>query len=366
MDTYLEQLDELELSKSDYWILVRAYANSLPDAELLDLYSSNRFLKNEILRSLLKKRDAKALATVQHKTILQGLKTLGENRLSDKRVVPGDRALRDSLRARYEFASENDKRKILEAFLASYKTERLFAYSRLLDNWNDHFKQIIIDVYNQHHDKECLKVFIKHFSKSFLNSIFSDIEACYDYSYACYCVGREYVPTIDRQKLKPFEYLRLMVNFKRNVPQKEAETILYDTLADELKWVLYSHNDKRLDGYYKKEYKKEDTLLKSFPNVRRVIGALGAMGYTDSLLTFAKISTKIHTTIMKSEVNESDEEKVFDKIVALLPEPQRYGKYEIPEKFRPIKEDNDKVVAFNGNDEPDGLDEKCEEQDWPF
>ena len=326
------------MSKSDYWILVRAYANSLPDTELLDLYSSKRFLKNEILRSLLKKRDAKALATVQHKTILQGLKTLCENRLSDKRVVPGDRALRDSLRARYEFASENDKRKILEAFLASHKVERLFAYSRLSDNWDDHFKQIIIDVYNQHHDKECLKVFIKHFSKSFLNNIFSDIEACYDYSYACYCVGSEYVPTIDRQKLEPFEYLRLMLNFKRNVTKREAETILYDTFADELKRVLYFLNDKFSDSYYKKEYKRENTLLKSFPNVRRVIGALGAMGYTDSLLTFAKISTKIHAIMMESEVNESDEEKVFNKIVALLPEPQRYGKYEIPEEFRPNKE----------------------------
>ena len=145
MKSYIEQLEELELSSSDYWVLLRAYANSLPDAELLDLYIQ-RFSKNAVIHSLLKMRDIKALATIQHKIIQRELKTLNKNRLSDKRVVPGDRALRGELRVRYEFASKNDKRKILEMFLTSYKAERMFAYSQLYKNWDEYFKQIIINV----------------------------------------------------------------------------------------------------------------------------------------------------------------------------------------------------------------------------
>ena len=122
---YLEQIKKFEsfqLSISDKWTLIRAYASALFDRDLLDLYCSAS--QNQVIKSLLIQRDQKKLASTQHRTIARLLKDFAKRE-------SGWSYLRASLLQRYDFASLTDKRKIIESLLSDNKYDRKYAYSKL-------------------------------------------------------------------------------------------------------------------------------------------------------------------------------------------------------------------------------------------
>ena len=120
---YLEQIKKFEsfqLSISDKWTLIRAYASALFDRDLLDLYCSAS--QNQVIKSLLIQRDQKKLASTQHRTIARLLKDFAKRE-------SGWSYLRASLLQRYDFASLTDKRKIIESLLSDNKYDRKYAHS---------------------------------------------------------------------------------------------------------------------------------------------------------------------------------------------------------------------------------------------
>lgn len=299
------ELNSLKLARqSDVWTLNRAIACALSDSELLKLYSSQKS-KNIVLKSVLEKRDSKRLAAGQHKTIEKILDEFVERKR-------GYSNLRLALVRRFEFASKADKRRIIDALLTEYKQDRILAYTMLKSYWDSYFTDKLESLYKQYHDNECLIVFIKHYPKTFLKDKFDALVEQFDYPYACYCMGPDYVGQIDKQKMEPAEWLQLMITFKQPVSESEVEAILYFYVANDLFQTTWTDAKGRFNGY---------SLLKMF-NVRKVVRYMGHLGMADAILRFAKICKQAEDFVKPLGYINSDVviQDYFNKIGELLPQ----------------------------------------------
>lgn len=308
MDDFLQQLDQIGLTnESDYWVILRAYSCSLSDEELLNFYIS-KYPNNVIIESVLQKRDANHLSELQHKTISKLLKKTKKYRhVADQKKKYSK--LIGELLTRYKFASLKDRRRIIAFMFDGDKYERRYVYSNLYQQWDDYFFDRIISIYEQYHEGECLKIFIKHYPQCYLKDKFNALVDFYDYQYACYCMGAEQVAEIERDKMSPGEYIRLMATFKRQIPVQEAEDILYHTLVYNL-----------FDFLCFPEQQK--TSLLAIRPVKHVVVAMGGLGMKESLISFAKICSMANKILVNrfSSIIDYNAGKVFYEIMALLPQ----------------------------------------------
>lgn len=303
-------IDEIFLLKlsnwSDQYTLYSAVACTMTDSELLDYYSSLPN-KDDIIKSVLEKRDLKRLAACQHKTIGKKIAEFGQKKR-------GYSYLRLELANRYEFASKADKRKIVEAFLTENRQDRIQAYQLLELHWDSYFTDKLVSVYDQYHDNECLMVFIKHYPRTFLNDKFDAIAGYFGYTYACYCMGADFVGKIDKQRLHPDDWLRLMANFKQKVSVAEAEAILYYYVAKDLSGITLNNEEGHLNGY---------SLLK-IRSVRKVVRCMGYLGMAESIIRFGKICKQIEIIAEPFGLIAADDyethQSLFNKIGNTLPE----------------------------------------------
>lgn len=162
MEEFLQKIEPFEfLYKHDYWVLFQAYLSSLTDKDLLELYV-RKFPDNKIVESVLKKRDAKRLGAIQHTAIVKLIENVNQHRLSSKEY--SDYAtLVYELQVRCVFASEKDRRRILEMLLDGDELERSRAYLLLSECWDNYFYDKIISVYNRYHDDDCIDLYSKYY-----------------------------------------------------------------------------------------------------------------------------------------------------------------------------------------------------------
>lgn len=308
--TILAELDSLDLSRgSDIWTLKRALACTLSDSDLLDYYCTQKW-SNVVIKSVLEKRDSKRLAACQHRTIGKKIAEFSQKKR-------GYSYLRTELARRYSFASKADRRKIVEALLTENRQDRVQAYPLLNSHWDSYFTDKLVSLYNQYHDSESLILFIKHYPRTFLNDKFDAIAEYYGYPYACYCMGADYVAEIDKQRMHPDDWLRLMATFKQKVSEAEAEAILYYYAADNLYQSVESGNYSRYDGY---------SLLK-IHSVRNVIRYMGYLGMADAILRFGKTCEKVAAIAEQTgrvqdangKLDEKAAQAFFNKIGEILP-----------------------------------------------
>ena len=306
----IDQLDDLALSSgSARWTLKRALACTMTDCELLDYYSSQKN-QNVVIKSVLEHRDLKRLAAGQHKTIGKILAEFAKRKR-------GYSSLRLALVRRYDFASKADKRRIVEVLLSEYKQDRMLAYQMLKSHWDSYFTDKLTSIYNQYHEDESLLIFIKHYPRTFLQDKFDAIANYYDYSYACYCMGVDYLANIDKQKMPtPVAWLELMATFKQKVSVAEAEAILYYSIAENLFDILMYDIKGEFNGY---------SLLKIIL-AKRTVRTMGYLGMSDAILRFGKICEKVDA-IAKTlgRIDQEDVDAVqsfFDKIGEILPKIQ--------------------------------------------
>ena len=308
----LAELDSLDLSSgSDIWTLTRAVASTFSDSELLDYYCSPKGRGHSVvIKSILEKRDSKRLAACQHRTIAKKIAEFSQKKR-------GYSYLRSELAWRYNYASKADRRKIVEALLTENRQDRVQAYPLMNSHWDSYFTDKLVSLYNQYHDNESLIVFIKHYPITFLQDKFDAIADFYGYPYACYCMGADYVGEIDKQKMHPDDWLRLMATFKQKVSDAETEAILYYYAANYLNQSVWRGVNNRDEEY---------SLLK-IQRVRDVIRYMGYLGMADAILRFGKICEKVDAIAEQTgsvrdsngEIDEKAAQAFFNKIGEILP-----------------------------------------------
>ena len=130
-------------------------------------------------------------------------------------------------------------------------------------------------------------------------------------------MGPDYVEKIDKHKMHPDDWLRLMATFKQKVSEAEAEAILYYYAADNLNQSVWRGVNNRDEEY---------SLLK-IQRVRDVIRYMGYLGMADAILRFGKICEKVDAIAAQTgsvrdsngEIDEKAAQAFFNKIGEILP-----------------------------------------------
>lgn len=89
--------------------------------------------------------------------------------------------------------------------------------------WDSDFEPLIKQNWEEHHENECAWLLIKYLSEEYFWQEFDNlIVGNRNYYHICYrfAVNPDFV--VDREKLSPYDYVRILLNNNRDITDKEA------------------------------------------------------------------------------------------------------------------------------------------------
>ena len=137
---------------------------------------------------------------------------------------------RKEIKRRFDHLDWKDQKKIMQAFLESGKTDRLWAYSKLLDNWDKSFEPRIKELWEQSHEGIISWVVIHYFPTKFLSQNIDKFTDDRDYYFICLRLAEDKSFIIDKSKLSITDYLSVLYHTDRPLSAEEARDLLYKTV----------------------------------------------------------------------------------------------------------------------------------------
>ncbi len=139
---------------------------------------------------------------------------------------------RKEIQRRFDYLDWKDQKKIMQAFLESGKADRLWAYSKLLDNWDKSFEPRIKELWEQSHEGISSWVVIRYFPTKYLSQNIDKFTDDRDYYFICLRLAEDKSYIIDRSKLSITDYLSVLYHTGRSLSDYEARDLLYKTVHD--------------------------------------------------------------------------------------------------------------------------------------
>ena len=139
---------------------------------------------------------------------------------------------RKEIQRRFDCLDWKDQKKIMQAFLESGKADRLWAYTKLLDNWDKSFEPRIKELWEQSHEGIISWVVIHYFPTKFLSQNIDKFTDDRDYYFICLRLAKDKSYIIDRSKLSITDYLSVLYHTDRPLSDDEARDLLYKTVHD--------------------------------------------------------------------------------------------------------------------------------------
>lgn len=137
---------------------------------------------------------------------------------------------RAEIQWRFDYLDWKDQKKIMLAFLDSGKTDRQWAYLKLLDFWDEAFEEKVKALWEQYHEDKCAWVVIRHLPVEYIVQNMDKFTGRRDYYFICLRLARDKNYVIDKDKLNDKDYLAVLYHTCRSVDPDEAEDILYQTV----------------------------------------------------------------------------------------------------------------------------------------
>lgn len=139
---------------------------------------------------------------------------------------------RKEIQRRFDHLDWKDQKKIMQAFLESGKGDRLWAYSKLVDNWDKSFEPRIKELWEQSHEGKSSWVVIRYFPTKYLSQNIDKFTDDRDYYFICLRLAEDKSFIIDRSKLSITDYLSVLYHTNRPLSDGEARDLLYQTVHD--------------------------------------------------------------------------------------------------------------------------------------
>ena len=139
---------------------------------------------------------------------------------------------RDEIKWRFDYLDWKDQKKILIAFLDSCMSDREWAYSKLLDNWDKTFEPKVKELWGKYHEYKCSWSVIRYFPLEYIREHIDSFTDSRDYYFISLrlAVDKNYV--IDRTKLSNTDYLALLYHSGRNISDDDARDTLFSIIHD--------------------------------------------------------------------------------------------------------------------------------------
>lgn len=139
---------------------------------------------------------------------------------------------RSEIKYRFDYLDWSVQKRIVAAFLASGKTDREWAYTKLLKYWDDSFAPVVESLWNQYHEPKCSWPIIRHFPEDYVLKNMNLLSAEKNYYFICRRLGNNPNFSIDKTKLSPLDYLSILYSTGRDIDKKEALNILYELIGN--------------------------------------------------------------------------------------------------------------------------------------
>ena len=139
---------------------------------------------------------------------------------------------RKEIQKRFDYLDWKDQKKILLAFLDSGKTDRQWAYLKLLNYWDKSFEPKVKALWESLHEPQCSWSIIRFFPLSYVMENMESFKGKRDYYFICIRLAEDPNYVIDRTKLRAIDYLSVLYHSGRSLSSDEANGILFEIVHD--------------------------------------------------------------------------------------------------------------------------------------
>lgn len=134
---------------------------------------------------------------------------------------------RKEIRHRFAYLDWTEQKKILVLFLNSGKLDREWAYTVLLDIWDNDFEPMIDKLWNQYHEDKCAWVIIRHFPIDYVRDNMEALAKGRNYYFICKRLSLVNDVNIDKDSLSESDYLALLSDLGKTIDTDEALDIMF-------------------------------------------------------------------------------------------------------------------------------------------
>ena len=139
---------------------------------------------------------------------------------------------REEIQWRFNWLDWKDQKKILNAFLESGKSDREWAYGKVLDFWDDSFLPKVKDLWETYHEYKCSWSVIRYFPLEYISEHIDDFTDERDYYFICLRLAKDKSYVIDRAKLSNKDYLAVLYHTGRDISADDALDTLFAIVHD--------------------------------------------------------------------------------------------------------------------------------------
>lgn len=139
---------------------------------------------------------------------------------------------REEIKWRFDYLDWKDQKKILTAFMESGISDREWAYSKMLDNWDDSFQPKVMELWETYHEYKCSWSVIRYFPLEYIKEHISEFADERDYYFICLRLAKDNDYVIDRTKLTDRDYLAVLWHTGRIISDDEASDTLFSIIHD--------------------------------------------------------------------------------------------------------------------------------------
>lgn len=245
---------------------------------------------------------------------------------------------RDEIKRRFFGLDWKDQKKIMAAFLEAGQSDRLWAYSRLIDLWDDSFEQKVQELWETYYEEKCGWIIIRHFPKSYLKENIDLFNKGRDYYFICRRFAEDADFVIDKEKLNNTDYLMALSHGDRHIDDEEAKDILYSIVKGIcFHWCAYMELSR---DYYMN--RKEVMVASDFANVSIALYYLKKMGNEKVVSDFHKWENGVRSSVCQSDDYKAMENEALsdyeykDKMADIV---QKYMYHALPDKYKPMQDE---------------------------
>ncbi len=141
-------------------------------------------------------------------------------------------ASRDEIKRRFGGLDWKDQKRILMAFLDSGMSDRDWAYTRLLDYWDDSFAPKVKELWETNQEYKCAWVVISFLPLEYVVQHMDEFTGDRDYFFICLRLAKNKDYAIDKAKLSKTDYLALLYHTDRCITYDEAIDTLFSIVHD--------------------------------------------------------------------------------------------------------------------------------------
>lgn len=198
---------------------------------------------------------------------------------------------------RFDYLDWNIQKQILYRFLDSCKTDRAWAYSKLLKFWDICFEPKVKSLWEKYKEEKCSWVIIRHFPEVYVVENQKSLLFEGNYYFICKRLGKNPNFHIDRTKLTPLEYLSIIYSAGRDIEKDEALNMLYELIGSHCSIGLHLTEI----GIPISIVRKRGINPMDIRDIRKAVYYLGEMGYQEIVELFQKWCDNVANRIKKSE-----------------------------------------------------------------